>query len=97
MLAAAQEGDHVTHALLTVGGAEDVVDAGHDGGDVGDVAAVVHGGCNQDGKYILKYSWEASSFMSCYFLLTLNLIVASKGLLESTAGPGDNNKNNSFL
>ena len=36
--------------------------------------------------------------MSWYFLLTLNLIVASKGLLESTAGPGDNNNNNkSFL
>ena len=54
MLAAAQEGDHVTHALLTVGGAEDVVDAGHDGGDVGDVAAVVHGGCNDDGEYNLS-------------------------------------------
>ena len=49
MFAAAQEGDNVTHALLAVGGAENVVDAGHDGGDVGDVAAVVHGGCNDNG------------------------------------------------
>ena len=49
MLAAAQSGDDVTQALLAVGGAQDVVDAGHDGGDVGDVAAVVHGGCNDYG------------------------------------------------
>ena len=49
MLAAAEGRDDVTQALLTVGGAKDVINAGHDGGDVGDVAAVVHGGCNDDG------------------------------------------------
>ena len=49
VLAAAEEGDDIAQALLAVGGAQDVVDAGHDGGDVGDVAAVVHGGCNDDG------------------------------------------------
>ena len=49
MLAATQGGDDITQALLAVGGAQDVVDAGHDGGDVGDVAAVVHGGCNYNG------------------------------------------------
>ena len=48
MLAAAQGGDDVTQALGAVRGAQDVVDTGHDGGDVGDVAAVVHGGCNDD-------------------------------------------------
>ena len=49
MLASAQGRDDITQALLAVGGAQDVVDAGHDGGDVGDVAAVVHGGCNYNG------------------------------------------------
>ena len=53
---------------------------------------------------IFKNSREASFFMCCYFLLTLNLIVTCKGLLESTAGPGENNinktkvlKNQTFL
>ena len=36
---------------LAVGCAKDVVDAGHDGGDVGDVATIVHGGWNQ-------WQWE---------------------------------------
>lgn len=61
MFSPAQEGDYVTHTFLAVGCAQDVVDAGHDGGDVGDVATVIHG--------------------------SLDLIVASKSLLESAAGP----------
>ena len=53
MLAATQGGDDITQALLAVGGAQDVIDAGHDGGDVGDVAAVVHGGCNDNGDQMM--------------------------------------------
>ena len=40
----AKERKDVTHALLAVGGSQDVVDAGQDRGDVFDVAAVVPGG-----------------------------------------------------
>ena len=94
MLAAAQGRDDVTQALLAVGGAQDVVDAGHDGGDVGDVAAVVHGGCNDNGDQMIRLEIVIFQFVSgCQgvlkmFLLTVNLIVTSQGLLEGTAGPG---------
>ena len=39
----AQKGQYVTHALLAVWGPQDVIDAGHGGGDVLDVAAVIPG------------------------------------------------------
>ena len=54
---------------LAVGCAQDVVDAGHDGGDVGDVATVIHGSCKDNGIKISK-----NVFKSFEEILTVSLV-----------------------
>ena len=59
MFSSTESREDVTETLGAVRGAEDVVDAGHDGGDVSDVAAVIHGRYEKKTFYLIK-------IISCY-------------------------------
>ena len=39
----AKEWENITNAFSTIAGTEDVIDAGDDAVDIGDMAAVIHG------------------------------------------------------